>query len=234
VKHAYHRRLAAVACAVVLAFAIGPARAQESGATEAAIEQLSSDYTAIAGGWWLDQRCRALPFEQKIEYEWLVGQLTDAISNELGVAWTAARQKSAKEIAEGVPCDDAAAKLIGDSAELAREVTDQLTGLTFQLGVTDRTYLRDRYSALARGRAVADRCRFQTDAWRGEYRRYLDQIGTALGQRYTDINFNSLATDAQLEVDNSTIDCTPQLDTRIQGFYAAAKSLAVQLGLIAP
>ncbi len=51
-----------------------------NGATIEAVEQLSSDYTAIAGGWWLDERCRVLAFEQKIEFEWLVGELTDAIA----------------------------------------------------------------------------------------------------------------------------------------------------------
>ena len=62
----------------------------------------------------------------------------------------------------------------------------------------------------------------------------VDQIGVALGQRYADVDFKSLATDAQLEVDASAIDCTPDLDTRIDAFYAAARSLAVNLGLVAP
>jgi hypothetical protein len=212
-----------------------PALAQDTGgATVEAVEQLSSDYTAIAGGWWLDQRCRLLTFEQKIEFEWLVGELTEAIAGELGTSWTSARQKSAKDIAASLPCDAAGAALVGDSLALARVVTDQLTGLVFTPGVTDREYLLERFSALARGRAVADRCRFQTDDWRAEYRSILDQIGDALGQRYADVDFDSLATDAQLEIDNSAITCEPDLDTRIQGFYAAARSLAAELGLIAP
>ena len=120
------------------------------------------------------------------------------------------------------------------SVTLARVVTDQLTGLVYTPGVTDREYLLGRFSSLAQGRAVADRCRFKTDAWRAEYRSMVDQIGVALGQRYADVDFKSLATDAQIEIDNSAIDCTPELDTRIEGFYAAATSLAVELGLIAP
>jgi len=222
------------ALAFALAFGgFADAQAQDSGATEDAIEKLSSDYTAIAGGWWLDQRCRALTFEQKIEYEWLVGQLTDAIAGELGASWVQKRQKSAKEIAEDVACDEAGTKLISDSLVLAREVTGQLTGLFFQAGSTDKAYLRERYSALARGRAAADRCRFQTDAWRAEYRGLMDQIGVSLGERYPDIDFKSLGIDAQLEVDGMQINCTPDLDNRIQSFYAAARALAAELGLIA-
>lgn len=227
------RPLALAALAAICAAVAPPAHAQDSGATDEAITQLSSDYTAIAGGWWLDQRCRMLSFEQKIEFEWLVGELTEAIMGELGPSWAASRQQSAKDIAASLPCDAAASGLIGDSVTLARIVTGQLTGLVFTPGVTDREYLLGRYSALARGRAVADRCRFRTDAWRAEYRSLVDQIGGALGQRYPDVNFPSLATDAQIEVDGSAITCNPDLDTRIQGFYAAARALAAQLGLIA-
>lgn len=229
------RRLLPVAGLFAVATMAMPVHAQDTGgATQDAIEQLSSDYTAIAGGWWLDERCRILEFDQKIEFEWLVGELTAAIVGELGAGWTSARQQSAQEIAATVPCDAAAAGLIGDSVTLARVVTDQLTGLVYQPGVTDRQYLLERYSALARGRAVADRCRFQSDAWRAEYRTMVEQIGVALGQRYADVNFASLATDAQIEVDNSGITCTPDLDTRIQGFYKAARALAVELGLLQP
>lgn len=225
----------AAASVVVLAAYGTPAQAQDDGsATMEAVEQLSSDYTAIAGGWWIDERCRVLAFDQKIEFEWLVGELTDAIAGELGAGWTNARQQSAQDIAFDVTCDAAAKDLVNDSITLARVVTDQLTGLVYTPGVTDREYLLARFSSLAQGRAVADRCRFKTDAWRAEYRSLVDQIGVALGQRFTDVDFKSRATDAQLEVDGSTIDCTPDLDTRIDAFYAAARSLATNLGLIAP
>ena len=227
-------RIMAAAALVALTAHGTHVQAQDNGgATIEAVEQLSSDYTAIAGGWWLDERCRVLAFDQKIEFEWLVGELTDAIAGELGTGWTNARQQSAQDIAFDLSCDAAAKDLISDSLTLARVVTDQLTGLVYSPGVTDREYLTARFSSLAQGRAVADRCRFKTDAWRAEYRSLLDQIGVALGQRYPDVDFKSRATDAQLEVDGSAIDCTPELDTRIDAFYAAARSLAINLGLIA-
>ncbi len=226
-------RFAAIAAALALATHSVPANAQD-GATIEAVEQLSSDYTAIAGGWWLDERCRLLKFEQKIEFEWLVGELTEAIAGELGAGWTGSRQQSAQQIAADIPCDAAAADLIGDSVTLARVVTDQLTGLVYTQGATDREYLLGRFSSLAQGRAVADRCRFKTDAWRAEYRNLVDRIGVALGQRYADVDFRSLATEAQLGIDAAAIECTPDLDKRIDAFFAAARSLALQLGLIAP
>jgi hypothetical protein len=228
-------RMLAAAAAIGFAAHGSHAHAQDTGgATIEVVEQLSSDYTAIAGGWWLDERCRVLAFDQKIEFEWLVGELTAAIAGELGTGWTNSRQQSAQDIAFDIPCDAAAKDLIGDSITLARVVTEQLTALVYTAGVTDREYLLGRYSSLAQGRAVADRCRFKTDAWRAEYRNLVDQIGVALGQRYSDVDFKSLATDAQLEVDASAIDCTPDLDTRIDAFYAAARSLALNLGLVAP
>lgn len=228
------RILAASAVVALVAHGTQAQAQDDGGATIEAVEQLSSDYTAIAGGWWLDERCRVLGFDQKIEFEWLVGELTDAIAGELGTGWTNSRQQSAQDIAFDIPCDAAAKDLIADSITLARVVTEQLTALVYTPGVTDREYLLARFSSLAQGRAVADRCRFKTDAWRAEYRSLVDQIGVALGQRYADVDFKSLATDAQLEVDASAIDCTPALDTRIDAFYAAARSLAVNLGLVAP
>jgi hypothetical protein len=229
------RRLAAAA--ILLAGVAGLAaggQAQETEASDEAVEQLSSDYTAIAGGWWLDQKCRKLAFEQKILFEWHVAQLTDAITNELGVAWVAGRQKSAKEIALELPCDDAAVSLIGDSVTLASVVTEQLTGLRYQAGVTDRDYLTDRYASMARGLAVADRCRFGTDASRNEYKSWLDLIGAALDQRYPGINFPSLAMDARLGIDSATVTCTPELAARIESFRAATRALGIDLGVVAP
>ena len=230
---AFHRLAVA---AILLVGATGlavSAQSQETGASDEAVEQLSSDYTAIAGGWWLDQKCRKLAFEQKIQFEWHVGQLTDAITNELGVAWVAGRQKTAKEIALDLPCDDAAVSLIGDSVTLASSVTEQLTGLRYEAGVTDRDYLTDRYGSMAQGLAVADRCRFGTDATRNEYKSWLDLIGAALDQRYPGINFPSLAIDARLGIDSATVTCTPELAARIQSFQAATRALGIDLGVIA-
>ncbi|MDZ4738203.1 MAG: hypothetical protein SGJ07_17815 [Rhodospirillaceae bacterium] len=231
---AYRRLVAGAALLIAGAgFAIA-ANAQETDASDEAVEQLSSDYTAIAGGWWLEQKCRKLAFEQKIAFEWNIGQLTDAITNELGAAWVAARQKSAKEIALELPCDDAAVSLIGDSVTLAHVVTDQLTGLVYEAGVTDRDYLTDRYASMAQGLAVADRCRYGTDASRAEFKTWIEQIGAALDQRYPGVNFPSLATDARLEIDAATVTCTPELDMRIQSFRAATRALGIDLGVIAP
>lgn len=225
-------RKTALAAAMALAMPMW-AQAQDT-ATPEVVEQLSSDYTAIAGGWWLDEKCRVLPFERKIEFEWLVGELTEGIAGSLSPEWASVRQQSAREIAQSLPCDEAGIALINDSVTLARVVTEQLTGLVFTPGVTDREYLLGRYSALARGLAVADRCRFQNDSWRNEYRTLLQQIGAALAHKYGDVNFPSLAKDAQLEVDQAAIDCTPAMDGRIQSFYAAARALGGQLGLIVP
>ena len=229
------RRFAAAA--ILLAGVTGLAasvQAQETEASDEAVEQLSSDYTAIAGGWWLDQKCRKLAFEQKIQFEWHVGQLTDAITNELGAGWVAGRQKSAKEIALELPCDEAAVSLIGDSVTLASAVTEQLTGLRYEAGITDRDYLTDRYSSMAQGLAVADRCRFGGDASRNEYKSWLDLIGAALDQRYPGVNFPSLALDARLGIDSATVNCTPELAARIQSFQAATRALGIDLGVIAP
>jgi hypothetical protein len=178
-----------------------PAQAQDTGGTTVeAVEQLSSDYTAVAGGWWLDERCRILAFDQKIEFEWLVGELTEAIAGELGTGWTNSRQQSAQEIAFDIPCDAEAANLIGDRSRW-RVVTDQLTGLVYTQGVTDREYLLGRYSSLAQV-AVADAAGSRPMPGAPSIAAWSTRSGSPLGQRHADVDFKSLATDAQLEVDN--------------------------------
>lgn len=118
------------------------------------------EWAAIAGAWWLNERCGYLDEATKAEFEWTVAQLTTAISKKVGAKRILLRTESAKKVAEQRPCDEGSREIVTWSVDAARRLNGELGGEKYIIGTSRLQYDLQRLEIVAGAVGVEERCRF--------------------------------------------------------------------------
>jgi hypothetical protein len=145
--------LACVAAATVV-------MATESPAAEPAnLSEISGSYAAVTNGWYVEQKCNALPAKERKELEWQVWRINEWVARYNGVPYVVAAQNHAQTAAGDADCSADASKIAQDTLTLARSLGGKMTGEEYSRTSSHTRYDMRRYTRAALGiEVIMEKC----------------------------------------------------------------------------
>jgi hypothetical protein len=148
---------------------------------QTALGKMFDAYAAIAGGWYLEQRCNFFGREYKAEFEWNVAQTNIALSRQARPDFLFQLQQSARHVAETKACSGETKNLVISTLVMSRETTKLLTGQTYTpvLGLAQEAQY---IVVLVFAQQLDDKCKVMPTNTRKEFDGRIDAIATAFRQ----------------------------------------------------
>lgn len=186
------------------------------------------EYATVAGGWWLNQKCKFLSEDLRKEFEWHVAKLTVSYRKRgMDQSFLRTLQNSARRTAQQRECNSESEKIVIDTVILARRMNKALNNITYD-PVRARDELRtNRFYGVSMAAAVEELCKFGPDKGRKTFMELVDALATKLPPTVV-----AKADEIRQRVRNAKPDCSsPRAEMMVLDGFTAAKALGVDLGV---
>ena len=225
-----------LAAILLLAGSLTGAVAQESDEQKKALGKLVEAYSAIAVGWWVEEKCSHLSRDLKQEFEWHLSEIggwaTRLKNPNLFRSMVASARKVAEE--EHSECDADNENLIVHSLVSARRLSKSLTGREYRPGVSFPTYILRKYSRAAIGIEILmadcdpfeDSPEIKADVL-STYRKLSDYLTEKYPAPMKRISENL----EQQKARTSSFDCNKQVNADVANSLRALRQIERSLGL---
>jgi hypothetical protein len=174
-------------------------------AEKAALARSLDQYATIAGGWFLDNRCKFLNTELRRELDWDFAQTSIALSSKVKPSFLNGLHPAAKKVADGYACDDKARSVVARVLALSRQTTLDLTGKAYS-ALNQPEFAAQRTAWLLAAKSLDDRCHAMPHDARVAYDRNLQAITDGLAAAAGAPTLDSVRAKAD-GIDNNKIDC---------------------------
>ena len=123
---------------------------EASAQREKDIGQTLEQFAKIAGGWYLNKKCKNLSDELAREFEWHAAKITVQLGKEnVNKKLLFGIQKSARDVSSKLGCNKDADNIIIQTLVLARSLSAKLTGERYSGGKSDAQYAMGNFVRIA-------------------------------------------------------------------------------------
>ena len=203
-----------------------------------ALAEISADqqkqFGAIAGGWWLNERCTFLDEPARTEFSWHVEQITRFLSAEIGNDMVVIRVTSAKAVVDDMPCNESANDFVDNATVLARDLNFSFTGQQYVAGSSDLTSMAERLGAIAMMVGVEERCEFGPPEGRAMFIKLYERSAAGASLKYNTDLATGLGAMREFFRTNDSPECNPETEQDVVQQINSAKHLARDLGVWSP
>ena len=166
--------------------------------------QVLGKFALTSGGWHVNEKCKVITGDKRIELEWYVENITKKLGTMENPALLGMIQKNAQSVSQksdSADCKQKSTQIVQGAFEASKNLNTLLQNDPYKKGI----YIQHKYADIALGMAVENKCQFLSNDIKDDVQQTYQKVKSSLSTKISKVQEQEQNKKVQKKLE--VIDC---------------------------